>query len=112
MTKKWSRRTFIKKIMGSILTIAATGTGGYYYAREIEPKLLDINRHAIAHPHIPKSFDQFKMIQFSDTHLGFQYTLKQLEKLIDRINSLNPDIIFFTGDLMDEPNKYKNSEQI
>lgn len=112
MTKKWSRRTFIKKIMGSILTIAATGTGGYYYAREIEPKLLDINRHAIAHSHIPKSFDQFKMIQFSDTHLGFQYTLKQLEKLIDRINSLNPDIIFFTGDLMDEPNKYKNSEQI
>ncbi|MCQ6275093.1 metallophosphoesterase [Bacillus sp. V3B] len=112
MTKKWSRRTFIKKIMASLLTMVATGTGGYYYAREIEPKLLDINHHSITRSHIPKGFDQFRMIQFSDTHLGFQYTLKQLEKLIDRINQLNPDIVFFTGDLIDEPNKYKNSEQI
>src|SRR3954451_3191391 len=112
MAKKWSRRTFIKKIVGSLLTIVATGTGGYYYAREIEPKLLDINRHSITHSYIPKGFDQFKIIQFSDTHLGFQYTLEQLEKLIDRINHIQPDMVIFTGDLMDEPNKYKNSEQI
>lgn len=112
MAKKWSRRTFIKKIVGSLLTIVATGTGGYYYGREIEPKLLDINHHSITHSHIPKGFDQFKIIQFSDTHLGFQYTLEQLKKLIDRINHLQPDMVIFTGDLMDEPNKYKNSEQI
>lgn len=112
MQKKISRRKFIKKTMGSILTLIAAGAGSYYYAREIEPRLLDINRHTIKHPLIPKSFDHFKIVQFSDTHLGFQYTLKQLDKLIDRINRLQPDIVLFTGDLMDEPNKFPKSDQI
>ncbi|WP_338451888.1 metallophosphoesterase [Niallia oryzisoli] len=112
MSKKMSRRKFIKKTIGSLLTLFATGAGGYYYAREIEPRLLDINRYTIKHSLIPKSFNNFKIVQFSDTHLGFQYTIKQLDKLVDRINRLQPDMVFFTGDLMDEPNKYPNSDQI
>lgn len=112
MSKKMSRRKFIKKTIGSLLTLFAAGAGGYYYAREIEPRLLDINRYTIKHSLIPKSFNHFKIVQFSDTHLGFQYTIKQLDKLVDRINRLQPDMVFFTGDLMDEPNKYSNSDQI
>ncbi len=112
MSKKISRRTFIKKTIGSLFTLLAAGAGGYYYAREIEPRLLDINRYTIRHSLIPKGFDDFKIVQFSDTHLGFQYTIKQLDKLINRINRLQPDIVFFTGDLMDEPNKYPNSDEI
>ena len=112
MPSQISRRIFIKRIFGSIITLFAAGTGGYYYAKEIEPKSLSITRHVISHPRIPQGFNQFKMVQFSDTHLGFQYTLEQLNKLVDRINSLNPDVVFFTGDLMDEPNKFANSNQI
>lgn len=112
MFKKISRRTFLKKLAGILLIVIATGTGGYYYARNIEPKLLDINRNKISHPLIPQGFDQFKIVQFSDTHLGFQYSLDQLKKLVRKINHLKPDIIVFTGDLMDAPNKYMNSEKI
>ena len=112
MPSKISRRIFIKKIFGSIISLLVAGTGGYYYAKEIEPKSLTITRHMISHPRIPQSFNQFKMVQFSDTHLGFQFTLEQLNKLVDRINQLKPDVVFFTGDLMDEPNKFANSNQI
>ena len=112
MPSKISRRIFIKKIFGSIISLLVASTGGYYYAKEIEPKSLAITRHIISHPRIPQGFNQFKMIQFSDTHLGFQYTLEQLNKLVDRINQLKPDVVFFTGDLMDEPNKFANSNQI
>jgi hypothetical protein len=45
-------------------------------------------------------------VQFSDTHLGFQYTLDQLKKLAGSINDLQPDMIVFTGDLVDEPHLY------
>ena len=45
-------------------------------------------------PSSPRGFDQFKIVQFSDTHLGFQYSIKQLKKLIERINQLNR-ILFF-----------------
>jgi uncharacterized protein len=112
MPSKISRRIFIKKILGSIISMFVAGTGGYYYAKEIEPKSLSITRHTFSHPLIPQGFNQFKMIQFSDTHLGFQYSLEQLNKLVDRINKLKPDVVFFTGDLMDEPNKFVNSNQI
>lgn len=112
MPRKISRRTFLKRTIGTIFTLVAAGTGGYYYAREIEPKLLEINRHSITHSLIPAGFDQFKMIQFTDTHLGFQYTLEQLKKLVERINHLEPDIVFFTGDLMDQPNQYSESSEI
>ena len=107
-----TRRAFIKRVTGTFITTLAAGAGGYYYAREIEPKLLDVNYYNITHSLIPSGFDQFKIIQFSDTHLGFQYTMKQLKKLVSKINKLEPDIVVFTGDLMDEPNKFNQSEEI
>lgn len=112
MPKKLSRRNFLKKTFGTLFVTAAAGTGGYYYACEIEPKFLDITTHTIHHPLIPAAFHNKKIIQFSDTHLGFHYDLPQLKKLVQKINSLSPDIVFFTGDLMDEPNKYDRPDEI
>jgi predicted MPP superfamily phosphohydrolase len=112
MIRKISRRSFIRKIVGILIGLIAVGSGGYYYARNIEPKLLDVNRHKITHPLIAAGFDQFKIVQFSDTHLGFQYTIDQLNKLVTKINKLSPDVIFFTGDLMDAPNKYNDSGKL
>ncbi|MBY0120888.1 metallophosphoesterase [Bacillus sp. S/N-304-OC-R1] len=112
MPKKVTRRSFIKRIFGSVLTMAGLGGGSYYYAGHIEPRLLDINKYSIENNSIPKSFHHFKIVQFSDTHLGFQYDETQLLSLIQKINNYKPDIIFFTGDLMDAPNKYKKGNLV
>lgn len=111
MPKKVSRRSFLKRILGTLLTTIGISAGGYVYARRIEPGLLKINKHQIIHKDIPSGFNKFRIVQFSDTHLGFQYTLEQLTDLVDQINSLEPDILFFTGDLLDAPNHYKQSEK-
>lgn len=112
MPKKVTRRSFLKRAFGSLFTVVGIGGGGYYYALNIEPKLLDISNYKIINKAIPPSFNNFKIIQFSDTHLGFHYDLKQLKKLVHKINQLKPDLIFFTGDLMDAPNKYQETNQI
>ncbi|MGG5253125.1 metallophosphoesterase [Neobacillus sp. SM06] len=112
METKWTRRTFLKKAFTGLLGAVGVSSGGILYAHQIEPGLLEINRFQIHHPLIPKSFDGVTIIQFSDTHLGFQYTLSQLKKLITKMNSLKPDLVFFTGDLMDAPNQYKNRKHI
>lgn len=112
MNKKVSRRSFLKKAIYSIFSLTGISVGSYYYAHNIEPKLLDEKSITVKHAKIPKSFESFKIIQFSDTHLGFQYNLTQLKKVIKHINSLQPDMIFFTGDLMDAPNLYVNPEAI
>lgn len=100
------RRTFIKRAFGSMLAFAGLTGGTYYYARDIEPSLLKITNETIASPYIPKSFNQFRIVQFSDTHIGFHYTLPQVSKLVHKINGLHPDLIVFTGDLVDRPDEY------
>jgi uncharacterized protein len=112
MPKTIKRRTFLKSAFGTILTILGLSSGGYFYANRIEPSLLEINTLDIMHPFIPPSFDGIKIVQFSDTHLGFHYTVKQFNNLIKKINHLQPDLIFFTGDLMDEPNKFEEINKI
>lgn len=96
----------MKKTFGTFLTVLGLGSGGYFYANRIEPSLLEINKLEIKHSLIPTSFNGVKIVQFSDTHLGFHYNVTQLKKLVNKINQLEPDLIFFTGDLLDEPNKY------
>lgn len=109
---KMNRRTFLKKLM-------ITGIGGilatsfsYGYARFIEPAQLTVTHHIISHPLIPKEFTGTKLLQFSDVHLGHYYELSRFRHTIKKINELQPDIVLFTGDLLDEPNKYPHIDAV
>ncbi|MEH7234916.1 metallophosphoesterase [Bacillus sp. JJ1562] len=112
MSKKYTRRTFIKRAFATTSTAIIAASFGYWYARYLEPKQLEVSRHEIRHPIIPKKFNNVKIVQFSDTHVGHHFTLEQLEKIVDKINTLKPDLLFFTGDLMDEPNKYAGTNHL
>lgn len=104
---KMNRRAFLKKAFGSLLAFMGLTGGTYYYARYMEPDMLTIQEETLTNSKIPGSFRDFKIVQFSDTHIGFHYTLEQLKEVVDRINRMNPDLILFTGDLVDRPNAYE-----
>ena len=112
MSEQITRRTFIKRAVGTLLTAGGLGTGGYFYAREVEPRMLDITRHTIKNAELPSGFDGVRVIQFSDTHIGFQYTMEQLKQLIIKINKLKPDLIVFTGDLLDDPRHFTEKNKL
>ncbi len=101
-----NRRSFLKRSIGSLLALIGIGGGTYYYARDIEPRMLQVQNVKIMDASIPASFNDFKVVQFSDTHIGFHYSVEQLQKLVNRINEIKPDLIVFTGDLVDEPHLY------
>jgi uncharacterized protein len=46
-----------------------------------------------------------KIVMVSDIHIGAELGKKPLEKLVDSINSLNPDIVLMPGDIIDEAAK-------
>ena len=48
----------------------------------------------------PQSLDNYKIIQISDLHLGSFNDVRELEQAVDMINNENPDIVVFTGDLV------------
>lgn len=61
---------------------------------------------------LPSSFEEYKIVQISDAHLGtFTYSQDKLIPLMDSINNQHPDLIVFTGDLVNnfatECNKWK-----
>lgn len=102
-----NRRSFLKKLFGGIITLFGVSGGTYYYAREIEPHLLDIQHVDIHSYKTPVSFHNYKILQFTDTHIGFQYSIEELNDLIKQMNQLEPDIVVFTGDLIDNPRTYR-----
>lgn len=54
---------------------------------------------------LPSAFDRLRVVQFSDVHLGsFNYKYHILAKAFKKINLLHPDIIVFTGDLVNNYN--------
>ncbi|WP_028411053.1 metallophosphoesterase [Bacillus sp. 123MFChir2] len=104
-----TRRNFIKKGIRTLLyTCITTGTG-YYYAKFIEPSLLSFTNHTLHSPLIPQGFNGVKIVQFSDLHLGYYYSLQQLSKVVTKINEKKPDIVFFTGDLIDNYQTYEDT---
>lgn len=52
-----------------------------------------------------------RAVQFTDVHLGENFSLLQLQKLVDAIMAQKPEVIFFTGDLINAPKTYRAEKQ-
>lgn len=51
---------------------------------------------------LPSNFKGFKIVQLSDIHAGSFTQKSPIEKAIEKINALEPDLIVFTGDLVND----------
>jgi len=61
-----------------------------------------LRRRTIHLPNLPKEFDGITIGQLSDIHSGSFFSRKGVKKGIDLLKSENPDVIFFTGDLVND----------
>jgi len=77
----------------------------YGYGTYIEPNQLRVKEHKIQSNKISNNFDGFKIVGISDIHYGQYFHHDDLKKLVNKINDLNPDIVVFTGDLIDSKTK-------
>jgi hypothetical protein len=60
-----------------------------------------VHRVQLDFPHFPEDLNSVKIVQISDVHVGsFFNNYKKVEKAIEKINALNADYVFFTGDLV------------
>lgn len=50
---------------------------------------------------LPQPFDGYRIVQISDLHVGtFGADTAYVSKVVDYVNSLNPDVVLFTGDIV------------
>lgn len=62
---------------------------------------LDIRHVEYSSPDLPEAFDGYKIVQFSDAHVGTYGSshASVLRKAVDSINAQNADLVVFTGDV-------------
>jgi predicted MPP superfamily phosphohydrolase len=60
-----------------------------------------VEKTEISFHDLPDSFDGLRIVQLSDIHLGSVFGKHdRVKKAIEIVNSLNPDLVLFTGDLV------------
>jgi predicted MPP superfamily phosphohydrolase len=61
---------------------------------------LKIHRIEVRDNAVPKAFDGYRIVQFSDMHTGSQVWQNYVRELVDSINAQNHDLVVFTGDMV------------
>nr|WP_300093170.1 metallophosphoesterase [Sedimentibacter sp.] len=100
----------MKKILSVLSILMTILIIIYIYARFIEPEFLTVRYETINTDYIKDG--EIKILQFSDTHISEYFDIEDLKNAISKINEENPDIVVFTGDLIDRYNNYENKDNI
>jgi predicted MPP superfamily phosphohydrolase len=59
-----------------------------------------VRRVSLRLPALPESFRGLKIVQISDIHLGSWVSKEPLQEAVNLVNELDPDLVLFTGDLV------------
>lgn len=80
----------------AVVTAAAFLYGFVFGWRRIVVREVEISS-----PRLPEAFDGYRMAHISDLHLGtYGNDTAFVHRFVERVNSLHPDVILFTGDLV------------
>lgn len=99
----------MKKLLYSILIILIITLVVLLYSRFLGTKGLKVHEISLS-CNIPVSYEGLKIIHFSDLHYRKVIREEQVENAIETINRTKPDIVLFTGDLLDEDYDIKNTD--
>jgi predicted MPP superfamily phosphohydrolase len=94
------RRRFLKQALSLLAGLASVGlmTDSFW----VERRAIEVNKILIRSGRIPHPFKGMRLLHFSDIHFGFYCDLDQVERIVQLIEPLRPDLICFTGDLIDQ----------
>lgn len=85
--------------------------GGLWYATAIEPNWIALERVEIRDPILAKSLSGLRVVQITDLHI--RKTLRFRERqLIRMINELQPDLLFITGDFLENVDELHALEEL
>jgi len=83
------------------LAAGACAVGGLaLYAGEIARHWIEVSSRDVFLPGLPRAFDGFRIAQISDIHMDEFTEAFFVRDVVNRVNSLNPDAVFLTGDFV------------
>lgn len=104
------RKLFVKRIVKIIFLILFIFISFILYTKYIATEGLIFKEKRITNERIPDSFNGSKIIHFSDLDYGTTIFFEEVKSIVKKINLRNPDLILFSGDLIDSNYKITNEE--
>lgn len=93
--KRWKAVTGTGAVIGAILFVA------FWWGALFNRFNIDVKEVDVEIPELPAAFNGFRIAQISDMHLGtYGNDTTFIDKIVEEINSLKPDVILFTGDIV------------
>jgi predicted MPP superfamily phosphohydrolase len=84
----------------TVLGLSLTGSGGLFYAQEVESRWLDVVRLDLKLPHLAPHFEGYRIVHISDLHLDRHTPFGYLDEVRRLVNGEEADLISFTGDFV------------
>lgn len=109
--KRNRRKKIVIFITKTILLLTILISGFYFFNTYVSTAKLIVKENRIIDSKIPESFNGLKIIQFSDLHYGSNIFIKQVNSLVKTINRRKPDVVVFTGDLIEKTYDLSSKEQ-
>ena len=100
----------MKKVLYIILIVLIIIFCLLLYSRFIGTIGLETNEIPYKTEYIAESYNGLKIVHFSDLHYKKIITEKRVRQLVDEIIRLKPDIVLFTGDLLDNDTELSNDD--
>lgn len=91
----------MKKVLKWLFIVIVFIIGIVLYARFVGTMGLTTKEYVIMDKDVPDNFDGLKIVHFSDLHYNRAISLNKVKSIVNEINDINPDIVVFTGDLID-----------
>ena len=104
-------KNIIKFTIKAIILIIIFFTLFYSYTTYISTMKIGVREYRVTNKKIPETFNGLKIIHFSDMHFGSTMFNDNVEKIEKMINKRKPDIVVFTGDLINRDYKLNSKEQ-
>ena len=81
--------------------VAALLFGVMWWGAIVTPRQIEVREVEMVFANLPDAFDGYRIVQWSDAHLGtYNGHTAIVERQVNAINALHPDMICFTGDLV------------
>jgi uncharacterized protein len=71
-----------------------------YYVHDLEPSWIEVRTISLPLPHLAPAFSGYRIVQLSDIHADRWMTAQRIQKIVNRVNQIHPDLVVLTGDFV------------
>lgn len=110
-SNKENTKKIVKLLIKLLLIFVVLGSIFFTYTTYVSTAKVIVREYRVINEKVPTNFNGLKIIQMSDLHYGSTMFNEEVKKIIKLSNERKPDIVVFTGDLINKNYNLSSKEQ-